>query len=69
LRYRVKGGVDIYLLAQWFYGDPNLWNVIYYANEELIGDDPEAIVPGMYLEIPQLETGDQTYRIPAPVAV
>ena len=67
--YQVIGDVDIFTIAQWFYGDAGAWDVVYYANRELIGDDPEAISAGMELEIPEIESSEETYQIQAPEAI
>ena len=64
MKYRVKYGVDLWLLAAWYYGSPYLWDVIYYANQEIIGDDPEALTPGMEIEIPDLEYSTRKYVEP-----
>lgn len=67
--YQVVGEVDIFTMAQWFYGDAGAWDIIYYANREVIGDDPEAVAPGMILEIPEIASGEERYIIQAPEAV
>jgi nucleoid-associated protein YgaU len=51
-RYEVKAGDSLSKIAQREYGDPQLWRVIYNANKELIGDDPDLIHPGQDLKIP-----------------
>lgn len=65
MEYTVIGEVDIFLLAAWFYGDAGAFDVIYYANKETIGDDPEGITPGMELDIPEIEVEATEYSIPA----
>lgn len=65
--YTVIGEVDLFLLAAWFYGSAGLWDIIYYANKDIIGDDPENVTAGMTLEIPEIETSEKKYLIPAPV--
>jgi hypothetical protein len=62
--YQVKYGVDLWLLAAWYYGNPGMWDVIYYENIETIGDNPENVMPGMLLSIPSLELIDKTYTAP-----
>jgi hypothetical protein len=47
---------DLVYLAEYYYGDSGGWDHIYYANEDLIGDDPEAVTAGMRLFVPALET-------------
>jgi nucleoid-associated protein YgaU len=62
--YQAKYGVDLWLLAAWFYGNPSLWDVIYYENIEAIGDNPENITSGMLLSIPSLDLANKTYSVP-----
>lgn len=63
---------DLFFLAEYYYGDAALWDIIYYANRDLsacsaqagtIGDDPENLYPGMKLTIPSLEISDKTLPI------
>lgn len=57
--YHLGQGEDLWYCAEYFYGDASLWDIIYYANHDQIGDDPENMVPGMELIIPELEIGDR----------
>jgi len=66
VKYKVIGDVDIFLITQWFYGDAGLFDIIYYANQDIIGDDPENISAGMELIIPEIEINEDEYRIPTP---
>ncbi|OQX90798.1 MAG: hypothetical protein B6D58_09485 [candidate division Zixibacteria bacterium 4484_95] len=66
MTYQVKGCVDLWLLAAWFYGNPHLWDVIYYENIDAIGDDPENLMPGMTLNIPKIESATESYAVPTP---
>lgn len=59
MTHTIKQEEDLWFLAELYYGDAGLWDIIYYANRTTIGDDPENLYPGMKLEIPKLETGDQ----------
>lgn len=68
MTHQVKGGVDLWLLAAWFYGNPHLWDVIYYENIDAIGDDPEDLMPGMLLSIPKIELATRSYAVPIPEA-
>lgn len=43
---------NLYLLAQRFYGNGNLWPLIYNRNKENIGENPEHIEAGMIIVIP-----------------
>jgi 3D (Asp-Asp-Asp) domain-containing protein len=50
--YTVQPGDTLALIAQKFYGDGNLWQLIYDANRNTIGPDPNQIQVGMVLVIP-----------------
>lgn len=58
-------GEDIWLLAELYYGDASLWWVIYHANLEVFGDDPELAVPGTDLFIPYLEVSETDEELPS----
>lgn len=58
-------GEDIWLLAELYYGDASLWWVIYHANLDRFGDDPEYAQPGVEVFIPYLEIKEQTDKVPA----
>jgi len=53
--YVVKSGDFLFNIAERAYGDGNLLEVIYEANKDVIGDDPDVIIPGQRLFIPRLE--------------
>lgn len=57
-------GEDIWLLAELYYGAASLWWVIYHANLEVFGDDPEFTVPGTELFIPYLEVSETDEELP-----
>jgi len=48
----VEPGDTLALIARKVYGDAGLWQQIYDANKDTIGDKPEAIQVGMRLTIP-----------------
>ncbi|MBD0347423.1 MAG: LysM peptidoglycan-binding domain-containing protein, partial [Coleofasciculus sp. Co-bin14] len=50
--YTVQPGDTLALIAQKFYGDGNLWQLIYDANRNTIGDNPNQLQVGMVLVIP-----------------
>ena len=52
--YTVQQGDTLFSLAQQAYGDSTKWQVIYNANKQVIGDDPNRLVPGEVLSIPAL---------------
>lgn len=49
--YIVQAGDSLYRIAQKFYGNGNLWRIIFDANRDVI-DSPSRIRPGMQLKIP-----------------
>jgi len=51
-------GEDIWFLAELYYGDASLWWVIYHANPQEFGDDPERCEVGLSVFIPYVETGE-----------
>jgi len=61
----VEQGEDIFKLAELYYGDAGAWWVIYHANLEDLGDDPEELSPGVTLRIPALETSQETEAMPS----
>jgi hypothetical protein len=51
----VQSGDTLYSIAQSFYGDGNKWPLIYdYSNSQVIGQDPNLVLPGVVLYIPPL---------------
>ncbi len=52
--YIVKSGDFLANIAERAYGDGNLFTVIYEANKDTIGDDPNVIVNGQRLFIPSI---------------
>lgn len=50
--YEVQAGDTLASIAERFYEDRALWEVIYDANRDVIGADPDAIQVGMNLRIP-----------------
>lgn len=58
-------GENLFLLAELYYGNAGLWWVIYHANLEAIGDDPEGIDTGIVLRIPLVETKRQRIDMPS----
>lgn len=51
--YVVKSSDFLFNIAERAYGDGNLFAVIYEANKDVIGDDPNAIINGQRLFIPR----------------
>jgi len=52
--YVVKSGDFLFNIAEIAYGDGSNFSVIYEANQDVIGNNPEVIVPGQRLFIPLL---------------
>jgi nucleoid-associated protein YgaU len=52
IRYTVQPGDSLSGIARRFYGDPNRWREIYDANRQVIGNDPDLILPGQVFQIP-----------------
>lgn len=50
--YTVQRGDTLRGIAEWFYGDPGRWLIIYAANRSTIRD-PLAVEPGTELIIPR----------------
>jgi nucleoid-associated protein YgaU len=50
--YTVEPGDSMLSISEQFYGDVTQWRRIYDANREVIGDNPDALKPGMVLRIP-----------------
>ncbi|MCL6560739.1 MAG: LysM peptidoglycan-binding domain-containing protein, partial [Firmicutes bacterium] len=49
--YTVKDGDTLWLIAQRVYGDGSRWSDLYAANQDVIGPDPDLILPGQQLVI------------------
>jgi len=64
--HTLKQSEDLWYLAEYYYGDAALWDILFYYNRETIGDDPENLYPGMKLQIPELEIGEKI--LPSTVA-
>ncbi len=50
--YVVVSGDTLRTIALQLYGDAALWQRLYQANRDTIGNDPDALQPGMRLRIP-----------------
>lgn len=53
--YVVRPGDTLSSIAERMMGSPDLWQSIYARNRDVIGDDPDLILPGMRLIIPQVQ--------------
>lgn len=65
----LKEGQDLFMLAELYYGDFALWWVIYHANQAVIGDDPEDLIPGTELTVPLLEISKTKGELPSDTGV
>lgn len=54
--YQVKSGDTLWKIAEKFYKDGFKWEQIYEYNKDVIGEDPDSLVPGMKLQIPEVNT-------------
>ena len=48
----VKNGETLWGIAVQYYKDGTKWQKIYEANKNVIGSNPDKIMPGMKLQIP-----------------
>lgn len=50
----VQEGEYLCSIAEDVYGDAGFWSVIYETNRELIGENPDYLKAGLYLELPEV---------------
>ncbi|NBC10498.1 MAG: LysM peptidoglycan-binding domain-containing protein, partial [Planctomycetes bacterium] len=50
--HTVTAGENLSRIAAQYYDDPTQWNVIYNANRERIGSNPDRLQAGMKIVIP-----------------
>jgi len=55
--YRVQGDETIYDIAARVYGDGEKWSLLYYANQDLLKNDPTSLKAGDSIRIPCLDQG------------
>jgi hypothetical protein len=48
----VAPGDSLSAISQKYYGDPGFWDIIYFENLGIIGDDPDVLRVGLHLNIP-----------------
>ena len=51
--HEVKPYQDLWTLAKEFYGSGAMWEKLYEANRDVIGDNPNLIYPGQVLVVPE----------------
>lgn len=51
--HEVKKGQTLWALAKEFYGSGAMWEKLYEANRDVIGDNPSLIYPGQVLVVPE----------------
>ena len=54
-KYQVQVGDSLWLIADQELGDPYLWSEIYRLNQDLIGADPNLILPNQSLILPLVQ--------------
>jgi polar amino acid transport system substrate-binding protein len=54
VEYTLKPGDTLADIARTVYGNAGQWNIIYYANQDRLGDNATLLVPGLSLKIPCL---------------
>ena len=59
--YEVKAGDTLSSISQLVFGNAQRWQELYEANKDVI-DDPDAIQPGMVLQIPGEEEDEEEQR-------
>jgi polar amino acid transport system substrate-binding protein len=64
--YTLKPGDTLASIARTVYGNASQWNIIYYANQDRLGDNATLAVPGLSLKIPCL-AGAERPAAAAPV--
>ncbi len=60
MRYQVKKGDNLSLLAMMFYGNPRYWQKIYAENRHILAGSPDLLKPGMELIIPGSTCSEKT---------
>lgn len=66
--YTIKDGDTLGSIAARTYGSPNQWTIIFYANQDRIGQDGTLLVPGLALRLPCIGRSLQARRPAAPAA-
>lgn len=54
-RYTVVSGDSLSLISGRYWGDVLLWPILYDANKQVVGPDPNKIVPGQKLTVPDIK--------------
>jgi nucleoid-associated protein YgaU len=54
--YIVKSGDNLWNISKHFTGDGSKWGELYKANADVIGANPDLILPGQHLHVPGAET-------------
>jgi polar amino acid transport system substrate-binding protein len=65
--YTLKEGETLAQIAARVYGNPAQWTVIFYANQDRLGDNVSMLVPGLALRLPCIG-GQQPPASPPPAA-
>jgi len=67
--YTVQPGDDLWAIAQRYYGNGAYWHVIYNANTQVVGPNPNYILPGEQLCIPPRSVAVGAPLLPMPYRV
>jgi polar amino acid transport system substrate-binding protein len=65
--YKLKEGETLAQIAARVYGNPAQWTVIFYANQDRLGDNVSMLVPGLSLRLPCIGGQQPAQKLP-PVA-
>lgn len=55
--YKIKPGDSLFMLAKKVYGDESKWPILFYTNQDVLGNSPSVIRPGEQIRIPCLAVG------------
>ncbi|MEM0913042.1 MAG: LysM peptidoglycan-binding domain-containing protein [Planctomycetota bacterium] len=58
LRHTIQSGENLSSIAQRYYGKAARWRVLFNANRDILGNNPNAIRAGMVIAVPPLPTDD-----------
>ncbi|HEY7645265.1 MAG TPA: hypothetical protein VH858_09555, partial [Hyphomicrobiales bacterium] len=63
--YVLKAGDTLAEIARTVYGSTSQWSIIYYANQDRLGENTTLLVPGLAIKIPCI--GPQPNKPAAPI--
>src|SRR5262245_24237008 len=65
--YTLKSGDTLGDIARTVYGNASQWTIIYYANQDRLGNNASLLVPGLALKIPCIANGEKPAAAAAPI--